>query len=79
MYQFRSFDFDFALSALPDHPQKILALTGRCAGLALIGEDVHHRPIGSRHDFFCIIGFLVFVAVELLFTVGGYTAIGGNS
>ena len=70
---------DLALPALTDHTQKVFALTGRCAGLALIGEDVHHCPVGVRHDLLRIVGFLIFVAVELLLAVGGHTAIGRNS
>ena len=68
---------DFALPALADHAQKILALAGGSACDAFIRENIRHRPVGGCHDFFRVVCFLVFVAVELLVLFRGHAAVCG--
>ena len=68
---------DLALPALPDHAKKILALAGGSACDAFIRENIRHRPVGVCHDFFRVVCFLVFVAVELLVLFRGHAAVCG--
>ena len=67
---------DLPLTAHPDHLEEFLPLTGGGAGLALIREHLYHGPVGVLHDLLGVVGKLVFIAGELLLTVGGYTAVG---
>ena len=68
---------DFALPAMADHAKKILALAGGSACDAFIRENIRHRPVGVCHDFFRVVCFLVFVAVELLVLFRGHAAVCG--
>ena len=60
---------DLSLPALADHAQEVLALTGGGPRLTFVGEDVYHRPVWRGHDFLRVVGFLVFIAGELLFFI----------
>ena len=66
---------DFTLTALADHTQEVLALTGGGAGDALVGEYLHHGPFWIFHDLFRVVGKLVFVTGQLLLAVGGHAAV----
>ena len=60
-----------------DHAKKILALAGGSACDAFIRKNIRHRPVGVCHDFFRVVCFLVFVAVELLVLFRGHAAVCG--
>ena len=66
---------DFALPAMANHAQEILALAGGSACDALIRKDIRHRPVGICHDLFRVVCFLVFIAAKLFIFLGGHTAV----
>lgn len=75
LYQFRSFDFDFLLAAVPNHPHEVLTLLGRGTGDALVCKDSGHCPCGVGHDFIGIVLFLHLIAVCLILLFGGDSAV----
>ena len=72
-------DVDLALFTLADHTQELRTLAGGCTGYAFVGEDTRHSPLFIGHDLIRVVIFLRLVAGELLFVIGGNSAISSNT
>ena len=68
-------DVHLSLAAASDQAVELLALCRRSPADALVREDPRHRPVGIRHDLVGVVGFLRFVAGELLLIVGRHPAV----
>ena len=75
MYQFRSFDFNFAVQGIGDHFFETLTALGVSAGNALVRIDFYKFPLRLGLYELGVIINLRLITGELLIAVGGNTGV----